>query len=153
MRHWSECYAQLAERVRVVAPEARPVLLSTTVDVDYIYAMTSRRLEALRRGCFSRDGVAADVSLGVDRLLSEERDGELFWDWPDGLAWLTEALGPEDRVQVGGSGPQAAWALDELGAPAIMALESRSGEQLAVLARNVLVCEDRGLVPVRRPSG
>ena len=37
MRHWSECYAQLAERVRVVAPEARPVLLSTTVDVDYIY--------------------------------------------------------------------------------------------------------------------
>ena len=110
--------------------------------------MTSRRLEALRRGCFSRDGVAADVSLGVDRLLSEERDGELFWDWPDGLAWLTEALGPEDRVQVGGSGPQAAWALDELGAPAIMALESRSGEQLGVLARNVLVCEDRGLVPV-----
>jgi ADP-dependent phosphofructokinase/glucokinase len=148
VRHWSECYAQLAERVRVVAPEARPVLLSTTVDVDYIYAMTSRRLEALRRGYFSPDGVAAGVSVGVDRLLSEERDGELFWDWPDGLAWLTEALGPEDRVQVGGSGPQAAWALDELGAPAIMALESRSGEQLAVLARNVLVCEDRGLVPV-----
>jgi hypothetical protein len=153
VRHWRECYAQLAERVRVVAPSARPVLLSTTVDVDYIYAMNPRRLEALRREGFSRGGVAAGVSSGVDGLLSEERDGELFWDWPDGLAWLTEALGPEDRVQVGGSGPQAAWVLDELGAPAIMALESRSGEQLAVLARNVLVCEDRRLVPVRDLRG
>jgi ADP-dependent phosphofructokinase/glucokinase len=148
VRHWRECYAELADRVRVVAPDARPVLLSTTVDVDYIYTMTPRRLEGLRRGGFIRGGVAADVSRGVDGLLSEERDGELFWDWPEGLRWLTEALGPEDRVQVGGSGPQAAWALGELGAPTIMALESRSGEQLAVLARNVLVCEDGRLVPV-----
>jgi ADP-dependent phosphofructokinase/glucokinase len=119
------------------------------LDVDHIYTMTPRRLEALRKAGLSRGGVAAELSLGVDRLLSEERDGELFWDWPDGLPWLAEVLGPEDRVQVGGSGPQAAWALDELGAPTVMALESRSGEQLAVLARNVRVCEDRRLVPVR----
>ena len=34
-------------------------------------------------------------------------------------AWLAEVLGPPDRVQVGGTGPQAAWALDVLRAPGL----------------------------------
>jgi ADP-dependent phosphofructokinase/glucokinase len=108
----------------VSAAGARPVLISTSVDVDDIYIMTPARLHSLRSRGLSQGGLAAELAMAVGRLLSEGRDGELFWDWPEGLHWLAEALGPSNRVQVGGTGPQAAWALDVLGAPSIMALES-----------------------------
>jgi hypothetical protein len=147
-RHWRDRYEQLAEQVRVAAPGARPVLISTTVDVDDIYVMTPARLRSLRGRGLSQGGVAAELALGVGRLLSEGRDGELFWDWPEGWRWLAEALGPSNRAQVGGTGPQAAWALDVLGAPSIMALESRSREQLGVLAPDILVCSEGRTVPV-----
>ena len=146
-RRWRDRYEELAEQVRVSARRARPVLISTTVDVDDIYVMTPARLHSLRRG-LSQGGLASELALAVDRLLSEGRDGELFWDWPDGLRWLAEVLGPSNRVQVGGTGPQAAWALDVLGAPTIMALESRSREQLGVLAPDILVCSEGRMVPV-----
>ena len=110
-RHWRDRYEQLAEQVRVAAPGARPVLISTTVDVDDIYVMTPARLRSLRGRGLSQGGVAAELALGVGRLLSEGRDGELFWDWPEGWRWLAEALGPSNRAQVGGTGPQAAWLL------------------------------------------
>jgi hypothetical protein len=147
-RDWRDRYEQLAEQVRVSAPGARPVLINTTVDVDDIYVMTPARLRSLRERGLSQGGVAAELALGVGRLLSEGRDGELFWDWPAGGRWLAEALGPSNRAQVGGTGPQAAWALDVLGAPSIMALESRSREQLGVLAPDILVCSEGRTVPV-----
>ncbi len=147
-RHWRGRYEQLAERVCRSAPGARPVLISSTVDVDDIYIMTPARLGSLRGRGPSEGGLAAELALGVGKLLSEGRDGELFWDWPEGWRWLAEALGSPDRVQVGGTGPQAAWALDVLGAPTVMALESRSPEQLGVLAPNILVCSEGRMVPV-----
>jgi hypothetical protein len=147
-RHWRDRYEQLAEQVRVSVPGARPVLISTTVDVDDIYVMTPARLGSLRSRGLSQGGRAAELALAVGRLLAEGRDGELSWDWPEGLRWLPDALGPPDRVQVGGTGPQAAWALDVLGAPTVMALESRSSEQLGVLAPDILVCSEGRMVPV-----
>ena len=128
---------------------ARPVLISTTVDVDDIYVMTPARLRSLRGRGRSEGGLAAELALAVGRVLSEGRDGELFWDWPEGLRWLAATLGAPDRVQVGGTGPQAAWALDVLGASSIMALESRSREQLGVLAPGILVCREGRMIPVR----
>lgn len=147
-RNWRDRYEQLAEQVRVSAAGARPVLISTSVDVDDIYTMTPARLHSLRSRGLSQGGLAAELALAVGRLLSEGRDGELFWDWPEGLRWLAEALGPSNRVQVGGTGPQAAWALAVLGAPSIMALESRSREQLDVLSPDILVCREGRMVPV-----
>src|SRR5208282_6196150 len=118
-------------------------------DVDDIYIMTPARLNSLRSRGLSQGGLAAELALAVGRLLSEGRDGELFWDWPEGLPWLAEALGPSNRVQVGGTGPQAAWALDVLGARSIMALESRSRQQLDLLSPDILVCREGRMVPVR----
>ena len=83
------------------------MLISSTVDVDDIYIMTPARLGSLRGRGPSEGGLAAELALGVGKLLSEGRDGELFWDWPEGWRWLAEALGSPDRVQVGGTGPQA----------------------------------------------
>lgn len=148
-RRWQARYEQLAEQLKVSAPGARPVLLSSTVDVDDIYVMTPARLRSLRREGLRQGGLAAELALAVGSLVSEGRDGELFWDWAKGLGWLADVIGPPDRVQVGGTGPQAAWALDVLGAQSIMALGGRSRELLDVLAAGVLVCTSDGrTVPV-----
>jgi hypothetical protein len=160
-RNWQDRYEQLAEEVRATAHRARPVLISSTVVVDDIYVMTPTRLESLQRRSVIEGGLAADLAVAVNGLLSEGRDGELFLDWRGGWHWLTEVLGPPDRAQVGGTGAQAAWAFDVLGAPCIMALESQSPEQLSVLAPGILVCRggrtvavdelpaDAGATPIR----
>jgi ADP-dependent phosphofructokinase/glucokinase len=116
--------------------------------VDDIFVMTPARLRSLRTRSVTQGGPAAELALAVNGLLSEGRDGEWFADWPEGGRWLAEVLGPPDRAQVGGTGAQAAWALDVLGAPTLMALESRSPEQLRVLAPGILVCREGRTVPV-----
>lgn len=151
-RQWRERYEQLAEEVRLLAPTAAPVLMSSTVVVDDIYVMTPVRLRSLQTRSMAQGGPAAELAVAANGLLSEGRDGELFAGWPEGQRWLAAVLGPPDRVQVGGTGAQAAWALDLLGAPTIMSLESRSPEQLRMLAPGILVCRDGRTVPVREIS-
>lgn len=128
---------------------AGPVLISSTVDVDEIYAMDAARLSSLERRSVARGGLAVEVVDGVKEQLRLERDGELNWDWLDGAGWLQGALGGPDRRQLGGTGPQAAWALDVVGARSVMALKRRHHEQLSVLPGNVLVCSGGDLVSVR----
>ncbi|MHB8392236.1 MAG: ADP-dependent glucokinase/phosphofructokinase, partial [Acidobacteriaceae bacterium] len=118
------------------------------VVVDDIYVMTPVRLRSLQTCSVAQGGLATELILAVNGLLSEGRDGELFEDWPEGKRWMAEVLGPPDRVQVGGSGAQAAWALDVLGSPTLMSLESRSPEQLDVLAPGILVCREGRTMPV-----
>lgn len=124
------------------------MLMSTSIDVDYIYAMGSARLQALRTRSVTGGSLATGLVRAMSGLLSEGRDGELFVDWPEGQDWLAEALGLPDRVQVGGTGAQAAWALDLLGAPTLMSLESQSPEQLCVLAPSIFVCRQGRTMPV-----
>jgi ADP-dependent phosphofructokinase/glucokinase len=57
--------------------------------------------------------------------------GEIRVDWPGGPAWLDAHLA--FRRDLGGTGPQAARVLTLLGAPVLLALRTRSPEQLAVL--------------------
>lgn len=144
---WRARYEELAVEVQASAPGARPALISTTADVDDIYVMTAAKLRSLGLEGPRAGGLAAELAAGVSELVAEGRDGELFWDWPEGLQWLGKVIGPPDRVQVGGTGPQAAWALDVLGAPSVMALESRSRAQLCVLAPGILICSDGRMVP------
>ena len=146
---WPERYGELAQQLLAAAGRAAPVLISSTVDVDEIYAMDAPRLRSLIERSAVQGGLAAEVAHGVREQLRAERDGELYWDWPQGTRWLQDALGAPDRRQLGGTGPQAAWALDVLGAPSIMALKRRHHEQLSVLPDNVLVCAQGDLVRVR----
>lgn len=60
---------------------------------------------------------------------AEGRGGEVRLDWPEGSAWLTRHVSV--RHSLGGTGPQAAWALSMLGAPSVVALENRSPHMLA----------------------
>lgn len=146
---WHGRYNELAERLMAVAPQQPPVLVSSTVDVDEVYEMSSERVSALLERYRYPGTAGAELVQAVEHCLRDETDSELFWDWQDGRSWLREVLGLPDRVQVGGTGPQAAWALGTLGAPSVMALARRSSEQLSVLAEQVLLCAGEELVPAR----
>jgi hypothetical protein len=63
------------EQWRDGAPDARPVLIGSTADVDDIYIKTSARLRAPRWRGGKESGLAAELALAVGRLLSEGRDG------------------------------------------------------------------------------
>jgi ADP-dependent phosphofructokinase/glucokinase len=146
---WRSRYVDLAERLRAVAPTANPVLLSSTVNVDEVFTMRPARLTELVRRGREAGGTADKLVSAVLACLADGQDGELFWDWGEGVPWVRGALGVPERVQVGGTGAQAAWALGELGAPCVLALGRRSAEQLSVLAPQALLCANGSLVPIR----
>ena len=74
--------------------------------------------------------------------ITRGQDGELLTRWPDGPGWITAVLGTPDRYQLGGTGPQASWALATVGAASVLALADRSAEQLAVIDPRTGVCAD-----------
>jgi ADP-dependent phosphofructokinase/glucokinase len=152
---WHTRYMQLAERLMAAAPTAKPVLISSTVNVDEVFTMTTARLAELVRLGRNSGGTADKLVSAVLDCLADGRDGELFWEWSEGVRWARFALGVPERVQVGGTGAQAAWTLAALGAPCVIALGHRSTEQLSVMAPQVLLCANGSLVPVRdaAPSG
>ena len=69
--------------------------------------------------------------------------GEVRFDWPEGPAWLRERLRP--RYALGGTGPQAAWVLGELGVRSLVALEDRYAAMLSQIPAGVLLAEKGSL--------
>lgn len=65
--------------------------------------------------------------------------GEVRFDWPEGPAWLRERLRP--RYALGGTGPQAAWVLGQLGVRSVVALEDRHAAMLRQIPDGVLLAE------------
>ena len=102
-----------------------------------------------RRSAGSRDGNGIGAEL-VDRVLARitrGQGGELLTRWPGGPGWITAVLGTPDQYQLGGTGPQASWALATVGAASVLALADRSAEQLAVIDPRTGVCADGTVVP------
>lgn len=66
--------------------------------------------------------------------------GEVRVDWPEGPAWLRDKISV--RHALGGTGPQAAWVLSRLGAPALVALEDRHERMLRQILPDVLLAQD-----------
>ena len=66
--------------------------------------------------------------------------GEVRVDWPEGPAWLARHV--PITYALGGTGPQAAWSLAEIGAPALIALEDRSAHKLRQVHPDILIAED-----------
>ena len=93
------------------------------------------------------DGIGADLAARVLARITGGRGGELLTRWPGGPDWITALLGAPDRYQLGGSGPQASWALATVGARNVLALGDRSAEQLAVIDPRTGICADGVVVP------
>lgn len=65
--------------------------------------------------------------------------GEVQFDWPEGPAWLRERL--PLRYALGGTGPQAAWVLGQLGVRSLVAIEDRHAAMLREIPPAVLLAE------------
>ena len=106
----------------------------------------------------------ARIELGATRALFETKDpkaraftdrllrraaqgdgGEIRVDWDDGPRWL--ARHAQIQYALGGTGPQAAWTLATLGAPALTALEDRSPHMMAQVFGGMLLVEDGTVRP------
>lgn len=140
---WRDTYLRIAERLGARAGSARPVLAGTNACVDAIFNIDAGRLARL----VARPAVtSASDETGndlLDRVLARitaGRGGELLTRWPAGPSWICALLGAPDRHQVGGTGPQASWALAAVGGRSVLALADRSAEQLAVIDPRTGVC-------------
>ncbi|MFF7653993.1 ADP-dependent glucokinase/phosphofructokinase [Streptomyces sp. NPDC007983] len=149
---WAERYRALADRVRSRARQAAPVLAGFSACVDHVRRMGPERIAALAAQA-TAPGPAGEVAAEVIGRIRHGRGGEIAMPWPGGSDWAATLLGAPDRVQLGGTGPQAAWALAVLGAPSVVPLADRSAEQLAVLHPDVTLCTAAGTAPAGRLTG
>ena len=148
--HWRGAHLQVAERLRAGAPAARPVLAVSNACVDAVFHVDAARLSRLAaaaRTAGGGDDTGAELVSRVLARITDGQGGELLTRWPDGPSWVTAVLGTPDRYQLGGTGPQASWALTVVGAASVLALADRSAEQLAVIDPRTGVCADGTVVP------
>ncbi|HEY4463629.1 MAG TPA: ADP-dependent glucokinase/phosphofructokinase [Streptosporangiaceae bacterium] len=156
---WPDAYLRMAGHLAAGAAGARMILTGTSACVDEIFHIDTERLSRLAAPTVRPSGGEGTQGRELlDRVLariSRGRGGELLTRWPGGPAWVGELLGSPDRYQLGGTGPQASWALATVGAGSVLALADRSLEQLAVIDPRTGLCLDGQVVPAGsvRPSG
>jgi ADP-dependent phosphofructokinase/glucokinase len=143
---WPEVYQETASRVLLCAPTARPVFTGTNACVDAIFRVDADRLARIVSAAGTSAAGSALMGRVLDRI-GQGRGGELLTRWPSGPAWIMDLLGEPDRYQVGGTGPQASWALATLGARSVLALADRSAAQLAVIDPRAGLCSAGAVVP------
>jgi hypothetical protein len=124
---WQAAYADALDRLDTEVSNARLTLCGLSACVDATVSLQAADAllapaddpEAVRFASALLERAAAGVG------------GEIKVEWPGGPAWLDAriAFGRD----LGGTGPHAARVLTTLGAPALLALETRSPEQLSVL--------------------
>jgi ADP-dependent phosphofructokinase/glucokinase len=147
--NWQEQYRALAAELLRAAPTAKPLLAGFNAFVDAIYPVHAGLLERLQSEAQAPVAGGTQGAMLASEILGrtgEGRGGALCLNWSLGPAWALRLFGDPAFLQLGGTGPQAAWALATLGAPAVVALTDRSAEQLSVLPSGVRLSEAGRLV-------
>ncbi|MCB1380939.1 MAG: 6-phosphofructokinase [Alphaproteobacteria bacterium] len=147
-QYWGEAYRRLSTDLpdmAKVAPLALCGMSACTdarIELDKMTSLLDAEEPAAR--------AFADLLLG---RAAKGIGGEVRVDWPEGPQWLLER--EQFQFALGGTGPQAAWVLSVIGAPALMALEDRCVHMLARVPDDVLLVEDGKPVPRRhvQPRG
>lgn len=140
---WNAEYDRVAEELPQLAAGAPMTLCGMSACIDACATLPD--LDPL----FSAgDPDAAALAAQLLDRVRKGIGGEIRVDWPQGPAWLDERI--KFRYALGGTGPQAAWTLSTLGAPALIALQDRSAHMLASLPGGVLLLEGRDIVPASR---
>jgi ADP-dependent phosphofructokinase/glucokinase len=146
------------EHITTKAGSASPVLTGQSACVDGLFTLTAKRLVLLASAASETSTDLADargsqlIRAVLERVRSG-RGGELVYHWRGGPAWLIRLLGEPDRQQLGGTGPQASWALANVGAPSVLALHDRSVQQLSVVDPRTMMCVGDRLVPAGEVVG
>lgn len=136
---WRRAYGELGERLPALCAGAKPLLAGFSACVDKTVDL---HLLAPALANSSDQGARKLLDNLLDRA-SRGHGGETFVAWPNGPAFLDIFVKPGD-MSLGGTSAQAAWTLATLGAPAILALEDRSSDQLAVLHSDILFADKQG---------
>ena len=148
---WPDEYEALIGRLPDLVERARLTVggFSACVDVYLSFHDTLSQLGAGGRDCAEGTAMLAEL----ERRATNGIGGELFVEWPKGPDWIDRHV--SGRKAIGGTSVQAAYMLALLGAPALVALEDRSADQLAVLHRETLVATKDGVAPVAalKPEG
>lgn len=141
---WNQEYRHAASRLDDHAAHARLTLCGMSACVDAIISLHEAQplLQA---------AVPAQAVEFARTLVARARagvGGEIRFEWPEGPDWLDNAL--SFRHLLGGTGPHAARVLTRLGAPALLALATRSPEQIAVLDPGLRLAHEGRAVEVTR---
>jgi ADP-dependent phosphofructokinase/glucokinase len=146
---WAAEYVGLIDRIGAHAAHAQLTFcgLSACVDATISLHDASPLLQA------SAPPEAATFAQLLMRRAKAGIGGEIRVDWPEGPAWLDKRL--DFRLALGGTGPHAARVLTLLGAPALLALATRSPEQMAVLGPALRLAHKNRATPVAEimPNG
>jgi ADP-dependent phosphofructokinase/glucokinase len=134
MTDWNSAYQQLISGIPRIAASSPLMLfgLSACVDArlfahDLEPLFTSGMPEAIAFAEMVKDRARRGIG------------GEVRVDWPEGPAWLAQHV--PITYALGGTGPQAAWSLAAIGAPALIALEDRSAHKLKQVHPEILIAE------------
>jgi ADP-dependent phosphofructokinase/glucokinase len=143
---WRSAYLGLISELPSLAACARITICGMSACVDARIALSD--LAPLLQSRLPE--AAANFLVMLKERAARGIGGEVRVDWPGGPAWLSERFKP--RYALGGTGPQAAWVLSTIGAPAILALRDRSAHMLSQLPPDVLLAEGGGTVPARQAA-
>ncbi len=132
---WSGLYEDLIADIPRIAASAPLMLFGLSACVDArIFAHDLGPLFAP-----TAPGEARDFATMIKERAGRGIGGEVRVDWADGPAWLGQNV--PIAYALGGTGPQAAWSLAAIGAPALIALEDRSVHKLAQVHADILIAE------------
>ena len=140
---WLGLYRDLISDVPSIVAEARLMLFGLGACVDA--RISAHRMNSL----FASTAPEAAKAFGETLKARAEKGigGEIRVDWPEGPAWLAQNL--PVSYALGGTGPQAAWSLATIGAPALVALEDRSAHMLQQFHPDILIAENGRPIPAR----
>ncbi|MFT4038909.1 MAG: ADP-dependent glucokinase/phosphofructokinase [Thermomicrobiales bacterium] len=159
-REWRQRYAEALARATARAAEARAqgrliacglssnVDRVGTLDDDLLAALFGERLMAADAARVSSVETVDDLLTGIAQCIAAGDGTDLVIRDPAVQEWLLARM--PGRIQIGGTGVQAASTLTTLGFPALVHLTGRSPQQIAALETRELMWlgTGDGLIPV-----
>jgi ADP-dependent phosphofructokinase/glucokinase len=139
---WNAEYAGILGRLDTYIANAKLTLCGMSACVDAIISLHEAQFLLQATGPYE----AVDLAKALTGRARAGTGGEIRVEWPDGPAWLDRML--SFRHALGGTGPHAARTLTRLGAPTLLALATRSPEQMGVLDTDLRLAHDGRSTPV-----
>jgi len=148
---WSRRYAATVAELPRLAAAAPLLLAGMGACVDAVVPLA----ELAKVDVHGAPPEAAKLLATLSARAAEGIGGEIRFDWAQGPRWLRSHL--PLRLALGGTAPQAAWALSVLGARVMLALAGRSETMLRVLPNGIglasggEICRPNELAPTNEP--
>jgi len=135
-----DAYRETLGRLRLHAQAARMVFCGLSICID----ATGSLRDTVERLLAGSDPEAHAFAQALSARALAGVGGEMRCAWQDGPDWLDRHV--SFRHAMGGTGPHAALLMTMLGIPALLAIATRSPEQMAVLDANLPLAQGGRIV-------